>query len=153
MRQISGYTVTVDACDAHLLDAYNWHVITGRYIAAHNRRHYKQQKNVLLHRLIANPPAGMEVDHRDRNPLNNTRGNLRICTRSQNGVNRPKYGTCTSRFKGVYLVRSTGRWSAKVSYQGRLHHLGTFDTEVEAAKAYDQKMVSLYGEFARLNFP
>lgn len=153
-RLIGGHLVTVDADDAHLLDAYAWQLTQGNHVVAHNRGGaYTRQKNVLLHRLIANPPAGMEVDHRDRNPLNNTRANLRVCTRQQNQVNTAKRPGCLSRYKGVYLVRSTGRWAAKVTDSGKLRHLGTYDTDTEAARVVDDEMSRLYGEFPYLNFP
>ena len=46
------------------------------------------RRKLYLHRLITDAPTGREVDHKDRNPLNNQRGNLRVCTRIQNCSNR-----------------------------------------------------------------
>ncbi|GAI64039.1 unnamed protein product, partial [marine sediment metagenome] len=36
---------------------------------------------------------------------------------------------------------------------GKLYNLGNFDNQMEAAMAYDDKAVELFGEFACLNLP
>jgi AP2-like factor (euAP2 lineage) len=51
------------------------------------------------------------------------------------------------------VVPYKGKWLARVTYRRRRHHVGTFDDEVDAAKARDRKAIELFGEFARLNFP
>lgn len=43
-----------------------------------------------------------------------------------------------SRFKGVYFVLG-GRWEAKITYRSKSKHIGTFDTEEEAARAFDER--------------
>lgn len=88
------------------------------------------------------------VDHRDHDGLNNRRSNLRRCTRQQNRWNSRKMTRETlSRYKGVCF--QYGRWVAAIGGS----HIGTYDTECVAAKAYDEKAVELFGEFACLNFP
>lgn len=56
-----------------------------------------------------------------------------------------------SPFRGV--TRNKRRWSAGVQVDGKRHHLGTFDTQEEAARAYDEAAVRLHGHYAQLNFP
>jgi len=46
--------------------------------------------NKFLHRLIMNPPANMQIDHVNKNKLDNRRINLRVCTHSENQMNRGK---------------------------------------------------------------
>ena len=95
---------------------------------------------------------GMVVDHIDGNGLNNRRSSLRICTHRQNMWNSRPRGK-GSKYKGVCWDKSRKRWIVVVR-RGDLHiHLGRFDDEVEAARAYDRKAFELFGEFAYLNFP
>jgi hypothetical protein len=92
------------------------------------------------------------VDHKDTNGLNNRRSNLRKSTVSQNRYNMHKYrGNHSSRYKGVSLVKSTGRWRAYINIAGSRIVIGTFDTEEEAAQAYNAKAREYHGVFARLN--
>lgn len=56
-----------------------------------------------------------------------------------------------SRFKGVYPRGE--KWYAVFKHKGKAYYLGTFDDDVEAAKARDRKAYELEGEFAYLNFP
>jgi hypothetical protein len=58
-----------------------------------------------------------------------------------------------SKYKGVYWEKRYRKWCAAIWFEGRNHYLGSFDVEIEAAKAYDRKAVELFGEFAYLNFP
>lgn len=66
---------------------------------------------------------------------------------------RPKRPGGDSRYRGVFLYRPTGRWTASIRYQSKLHTCGAFDTEIEAARAYDAKVRELIGPTALINFP
>lgn len=94
---------------------------------------------------------GLEADHCNRDPLDNRVGNLRPATHSQNianSVKRKRGGQFASKFRGVSGTRS-GRFTSSV--QGK--HLGTFDSEVDAAMVHDKAAREIWGEFAVVNFP
>ena len=95
---------------------------------------------------------GILYDHKDRNGLNNLRDNLRVATNQQNSFNRSKRAGCSSKYKGVTYERSRATWRALIKYNGKTIHLGTFQTEIEAAVAYDDKATELFKEYAVLNF-
>lgn len=156
-RLVDSKPVLIDEQDAHLLDEYNWHIEpTLGYVRAYNpvsKRSNIKSQYVFLHNLILPPPPGLEVDHQDVNPRNNTRANLRLATRSQNHANRRKFRNASSQYKGVSLVKASGRWACVMKIGRKAVHLGTFDHEADAARVYDAKARELYGEFARVNFP
>jgi hypothetical protein len=113
-------------------------------------------KLISMHRFILNPPEGIFVDHRNCNGLDNRRDNLRPATRGQNNCNRRKRKGCSSKYKGVYFHKSRkGRkkWDAYINVNGKRIFLGTYQTQEEAAMAYDAAAKKYYGQFARLNFP
>lgn len=93
-------------------------------------------------------PVGMEVDHKDRNGDNNALSNLREgVTRAQQNANQRRRVDNTSGYIGV--CRHPRGWQVHV---GR-HYVGIYADKVEAAKARDRYAISMYGEFASLNFP
>src|SRR5215471_15551760 len=100
--------------------------------------------------LYGNAPEGLQWDHADGDIFNNLRENLRFATHSQQQMNRGKFktGSYTSRFKGVYFQ---GRWVARIRVNGKRIYLGRFDTEEEAAEAYNLAAMEHHGEFAVLN--
>ncbi len=111
------------------------------------------QRQLRMHRVIANAPAGLVVDHIDHDGLNNVPHNLRPCTQSQNARNqRPQQGG-SSRFIGVCWLPRERKWWARIQKNGRQESLGLFDNEVEAAQARDAAALAQHGEFASLNFP
>ena len=91
-----------------------------------------------------------QIDHINNNPLDNSWGNLREATASQNLANKPPQKNNTTGFKGVCLDRNKIR--ADITYQNKLYFLGFFNSLEEAAIAYDIKAVELFGDFAYTNF-
>ncbi len=108
-----------------------------------------------LHIYLLGKVEGKLVDHRDGDPFNNRRGNLRHCSRGQNRANSLPNKNHSSRFKGVsYSVRKTSElcWRSFINYEGKMHHLGYFSDEIQAAKQYDTNARLVFGEFAKTNF-
>lgn len=105
----------------------------------------------LLHRFIMKPSRAQLVDHINFDRMDNRRSNLRVCSRSQNNMNRRKTSG-TSSFKGVYWYKDRLCWKAEISLNGLNRCLGYFDSEVDAAVAYDEAASVMFGEFALLNF-
>ncbi|MBW8001156.1 MAG: hypothetical protein FVQ80_03940 [Planctomycetes bacterium] len=106
-----------------------------------------------MHREIKNAPEHLVVDHIDHDGLNNRKENLRLCTYAQNAKNIKSCAKKSSIYKGVYWHKGTKKWAVQITCDGKSHHLGYFDDQTAAAKAYDIAATKLHGEFASLNFP
>ncbi len=94
---------------------------------------------IYMHRVIMDAPSGMEIDHKNLNGLDNQKHNLRVATRAQNSRNAAKIRgrKCTSQFKGVSWKKRDSKWRASITVGGKARHLGTFDSEEQAAIAYN----------------
>lgn len=140
------YFATVDDEDYEYLSQFSWTFRKGKkgIIYAYRRSH---NKYIHMHRVILHAPDGVLVDHIDINGLNNTRKNLRLATDLQNSGNQRMKKCNSSGYKGV--SKKGNRWNARIQN----HHIGYFLTEVEAAIAYDNAAIELFGEYAYLNFP
>ena len=87
-----GKFATVDITDYEWLSQYKWFAKKtkskddpyGQYYAARSQRSNGQVKTIYMHREIMNCPEGMEVDHGNKNKLDNRRENLTVCTKQQN---------------------------------------------------------------------
>lgn len=88
------------------------------------------------------------IDHKNGNPLDNRWSNLRAATRSENNRNSKVRRHSSLGVKGVQTGRSE-KFTAKIQFDGRQVHLGTFETMEEASKAYEAAANKSYGEFAR----
>ncbi len=93
------------------------------------------------------------VDHINGDGLDNRRRNLRPVTAQQNAANMRLRGSNRSGYKGVSFRDDTSKWRAYIRADGRHCSLGSFPTAEEAARAYDAAALSMWGEYARLNFP
>src|SRR5678815_2653841 len=90
------------------------------------------------------------VDHKNGNGLDNRRENLRVCTQAENLANMRKHRG-VSRYKGVTWDSSRRRWLAQIKNHGPNVNLGRYDSEVDAAHAYNEAALRLKGEYALLN--
>lgn len=94
-------------------------------------------KRVFLHREILGvaPGDNIEVDHINRDKLDNRRSNLRKATPAQNCQNTPSRRGSSSIYRGVSWHKKSKKWTAQISVNHQRTHLGMFESEVEAANA------------------
>lgn len=153
----NGYKVFVDCADLELVSGYSWHA--AKHARAHTR--YAQtnikgadgkHRSLLMHRLILDPPKGMVVDHVDMDGLNNTRANIRVCTKGESQRNRRNAETSAIPYKGVSFVKHAKKYKANIKVDYKYIVIGHFSTAIDAAKAYDDMALKLHGEYASLNF-
>lgn len=141
-----GMFAIIDKEDAERVLAYNW--------CGHNKpfnyaMRNEGNKTVMLHRFILGSEAiGSQVDHANRDGLDNRRCNLRIATHSQNRANAKV--NCGRQYKGVVL--KANRFMVLIKKDGKNHYIGRFRSAKNAAMAYDHAAKRLFGEFARTNF-
>jgi hypothetical protein len=57
----------------------------------------------------------------------------------------------TSKFKGVSFHSRSRKWKATIMHEGKSKHLGWFDDEERAARAYDAEAVKTHGDKAMTN--
>jgi hypothetical protein len=110
----------------------------------------------LMHELVmyleyGDTPKGKEIDHKNRNGLDNRLCNLRYATSSQNSANKLKRADNTSGYKGVFWHKAAKKWLAQIKYEGTTYYIGLFTSRRAAAYAYNKKHLELAGEFACLN--
>ena len=158
MKQVKltkGYVSLVDDTDYAKVSPFKWQASvkyradgTIRTIYAHRNWwksgiHYHETMHGLL--------AGKGADHVDGNGLNNQSHNLRAATASNQSHNQPKRCTNTSGFKGVTFKKRAGKYVAQIAVKYVHHHLGYFDTAIEAGQAYNVAASLYHGQFAKLN--
>jgi hypothetical protein len=88
-------------------------------------------------------PLGKLVDHKNRNPMDNRIGNLRLADNRQNASNK----SSSKHFKGI-TVNYVSRFVAQIRYRGRKILGPSRPTIEEAAKDYDALAAIFHGEFA-----
>lgn len=124
----------VDDEDYATLAAFHWSLDQDGYARRSWRRQGKTYSERMHRRLLGLTTGSVLVgDHRNGNRLDNQRRNLRAVTVMENAQRRAPRKVGTSRFRGVHRLRSSGKWQASVRYRDRMFHLGTWDTEEEAA--------------------
>lgn len=152
---IKGHEVLIDRDKVEKILPYTWYIqdrikAKTRYIAT-SMVVNGVRKYVLLHRFLLNPDKTKVIDHINHNTLDNRLCNLRICTYSENNRNTTSRTNTSSKYLGVHLNKKSNMFSAKLRYNGTRLWLGSFKTEIEAAKAYNEAAIKYHGEFANLN--
>ncbi len=146
------HTILVDDEDFEFVNRYKWSIFKhGKY----NSRMYAvncSERTIRMHRfIIGDACIGMDIDHINCNGLDNRKANLRICSRFQNNGNRRKQTSTSSRYKGVWWHKQCEKWGANIGLNNKMIYIGIFNTEIEAAIAYNNKAKELFGPFALLN--
>ena len=142
----------VDADRFEELNAFVWTAKGRKDNYAH--RCVDRSQIQLHHAVLSEVPSDVQIDHINRNGLDCRRSNLRVADNSLNHANVDKNnGSYTSRYKGVHWRRDRNRWSAEIKVRYKSIKLGRYETEVEAAVAYDAAAIHYFGEFAKTNFP
>jgi hypothetical protein len=107
----------------------------------------------LLHHIIVLWMTGelpKEVDHVNRDGLDNRWNNLRVATSSENACNKRRYKNNKSGYKGVAFRKDAGRWCAYVNVNGKRTYLGLFLSAEGAAVARERAATKLHGRFVSL---
>lgn len=122
-----------------------YNTIGGRLVGIDNRNHFAHR---IIWEMVNGPmPEGMFIDHINGSPNDNRLCNLRLVTRSQNRHNRIRWAKNKGRIKGVYEYANNRPFS-KIEVDGRLIHLGYFDTKGLAAAAYAKASLMYHGKYS-----
>lgn len=120
----------IDIEDIVRINSYNFFIMkkaNGFYVYFYDR---KTKRTIALHRLITNCPKHCEVDHINRNPLDNRKENLKVCSHFENMQN---LSTNTSGKVGIYPTNS--KWRARLHHNNKNLHLGYYDNFNDAVEA------------------
>jgi hypothetical protein len=139
--RLAGYA-TVDGEDYDQLARWKWHLDASGYARRSTSIGSRSDGTrrviaIRLHRFLMGLEQGdpREVDHRDGDPLNNRRANLRVvASAAEQSQNRASHRNTTSRYRGVCWSKRHKKWYASCTVAGKQKYLGLFDDEEEAAR-------------------
>ncbi len=139
-----------DLEDYDKIKDYCWFMDNNGYIVAKIRG---SKKYTRLHRVVLNCVKYTPVDHKSGKDTrnDNRKSNLRICTYSQNGMNRNTLSNNTSGVSGVTWHKQKNKWQAYITVNKRQIHLGYFDKFEDAVKARKEAEEKYFGEFSYEN--
>ncbi len=148
---LDGHHLLIEYRDLIWFGQYKFYIMQGEgqslYVVAN-----ASARTIKIHQLIMNPPQGLEVDHINGNGLDNRRSNLRIVTHQINQSNLPKHHGSSSKYYGVSFEKGRQRWLCQVRYKYKIKTIGRFDSEIEAAIAYNNSLISMgISEIKRMN--
>jgi hypothetical protein len=151
LTTIDGHEVLIDGEDVELLSKYKWQIRLGRTRAGGKRTpvvtRYQMSKKVRMCTDIINPKEDWRIEHIDRNPLNNTRANLKVNKRVTDSYVPPTH------FKGVKAIKDGSRnpYEAFIKVGKERIVIGRYVTAEAAAAAYDCAAFEYFGEDAPCN--
>lgn len=137
---VAAYT-WVDKDDAPEILQYRWSLhSTGRAVRGVYESGSQRTYHVRMHRQLMGLTRydGLEVDHINRDPLDNRRKNLRVCTHAQNRQNNGPRKDNTSGYLGVTWDPTRKKWKGQVQVNYTNHFVGRFTRKKDAAKAVSE---------------
>lgn len=148
-RDGTQYFIIIDKADFERVGHYPWQIVISKSGNTYARC-WRNKKTLLLHRLVMNAPEGKQVDHINRNGLDNRRANLRLVNQTQNNHNcRPHKRSVNPELPPgvVPLDKARGKYGASIiKTLGKRTWLGTYYSIAEAAEAYLKAKINLTKE-------
>lgn len=142
-----GKSALVSQQDHAQLSKHSWYCGHRGYAMRSKLMPDGARKTVSMHREILKASLGQEVDHINRNRLDNRRENLRIIGHGDNLHNRRAMGK--TKIAGVSWDARKGCWRAEISKDGQRHWLGYHATKEAAERAFQEASKRLYKSKAR----
>lgn len=148
------FVVLLDSDDWEWASKFKWCVNywRNRVRAVQRNGPRPNRTRFFLHREVMKRKLGRdfkeEVDHADRNPLNNCRSNLRLATHEQNSRNISVRLKSKSGYTGIYWHAPAKKWHAQIHVKGKTRSLGLFTDLKRAADVREQAEKKFWGEFA-----
>ncbi len=135
-----------DLEDYDLIKDYCWFTNNKGYITAKNFEH----KDIYLHRIVTCCPSNLMPDHiHGKETINdNRKSNLRIVSRSQNGMNRVISSNNMSGITGVSFDKLKNKWLVKITENNNIHHLGYYDNFEDAVRTRKEAEEEYFGEYS-----
>lgn len=114
-----------------------------------NRRYLVSR---VIYTKLYEDPQQFTVDHINRDPTDNSVGNLRLADRSNQKLNQDLSVKNTSGVRGVSKCKQTKKWRARIQFKGKTKYLGNYICLKEAAAAYNEEARIMHcEEFSQLN--
>lgn len=131
----------VDDEDFVELSTFSWFLHQSGYVKRTTR------DGIQIHRYLTSCSDNENIDHIDRDKLNNQKFNLRKASNSQNAIN--KHYPNRLGYRGVKY--NSGKYEAQITVNYKYKYLGRFSSMHDAAEAYNKAALELHGAFAQLN--
>jgi AP2 domain/HNH endonuclease len=145
-----GLAAIVDDEDYEYLVRVPWYADVGKWTAYAKTDRLPRRPR--MHVAIMKPQGRLIVHHKDGNGLNNRRSNLEIMTQLEHSrLSSLRKTKRDSQYRGVCIHKCTGKYAAEITFNYKKMYLGLFDTEEEAAMAYNEASLRLFGDKAVLN--
>ena len=150
-----GKVALVDDEDFEYLNQWKWQANkkkSKKFYAWRGKKIDGRYRMIYLHRfLLKLTDKKIFVDHVNMDTLDNRKENLRICTHSQNQMNKNKNSRNSLGYKGITYDKRVNRYYASITLDKKTFYLGGYIDPIDAAKAYNKAAIKFFGEFAKLN--
>ena len=136
----------IDLEDVEKCAQYKWSFSNGGYIVR------MKPTLLFLHRFILDCNNNeQEVDHINRDKLDNRKSNLRTCTAFENSRNKGMHRNNKSGVKGVFQRKGSNKWNAFINFNKQRINLGVYDNIEEATRVRKEAELKYFGEFVPIH--